>query len=106
MWTSVSPWPQGMAVGGWVGPGPPGMPGATQRGITPPGTVPSGISTPGMGPPGTSPHGMSPSRASPLGVEAERGASGRGGIENRHSTDVKPPPPPPRVCMWIHAGKS
>ena len=28
--------------------------------------------------------------------------SGRGVIENKHSTDVKSPPPPPHLCMIIH----
>ena len=32
---------------------------------------------------------------------------GRGGVENKHSSDDGSPPPPPHVCMSIHTeGKS
>jgi len=42
-----------------------------------------------------------PDRA-PLYVSTDETDPGRGGVENRLSTDGASPPPPPRVCMNIH----
>jgi hypothetical protein len=40
-----------------------------------------------------------PQGAQAAGIGPEPRAPGRGGIENKHSTNVESPPPPPRVCM-------